>query len=1348
MAKKQNDPGERPTAIEWLTSHKWPRVLPTAWLTDAELEDFTEALLTAQRLLGANVRHVAHVERWGVPGDKQDGIDFFGHFNDDVPAAWQCKQLVKFGAAEVRDAVAALTFEGAEEHYLVYGGVAKKQARDEVRNHPTWTLIDRRTLTEMVRLLPAHAQRDLIERFWGAEVRQLFVEAPEDGFISLGTFKHDRLNPAAVMNDLGPMAGRATELTDLLAALTRGAETFRQVVVVTGPGGRGKSRLVVEALAAQQEREPTIPIVCLSARHTFDAAAMSELRPVPSIVFIDDAHNNPKALSPLLAALRSRPDIQVILATRPSALSAVEEEISLALFGPEERTTIEVAELELPQARELVKGLTGDLDLRFEMRNYLADQATHSPHVAVITTNLIRRRKLTAVIAVDENLRELVLARYQELLIPGDIEGFEAKTTQRVIATYASLEPVEKDDEALKTRIAAFCNLSLIELAQLVRILTDRGVLVEQNDKLRVVPELLADRLTEMTAAVEGYDTGFVAELWNEFGSDHHHRLALSLGELDWRLARSGGPNVMKRVWDAIRERLQTPYCSRLCDEFDQLEQLAATQPAELIAALDELRERLDQEDRDGLPVPEDPDDKPYRLLWRLHPRGRNDVRAKMPKLYARAAANDPDVLERALDALWDLRKNDARPTNSNPDHAERMVADHLANLATLPDRSFPERIVARAATWLEQPEDGESVATPLFVLTPLLAKNELETVQSSFRSLQFKPHLISAKAMRPVRDQIRTLLLQQGKSADLRLAGAAVSLLGEALHAPHGYFGQAIGTDAVLQWADDDLASIATLEQVAEQTPSPVIRRQVRTVVSWTAEHATSLHLQHAAITLAARLDAEDDLEDQVAEFIFNGAWDRSLAEFDQVPTLEELDAQRQAEHERTKDFTEQEAQDDRMAHIRLKIEAREARVAVRNHELARRLIELGDTSAPLALLDSTARAVQQVRKDKHIILWSLWQQIEQQAPELLGHFATGIAANAPGPLDNDLDLIIDRWVRLNPQEAIAWVDDAVRNRRKEIRLAIAAGFTRFIWHEQGSELSPIWAQGLADEDSDVVQAFLAGAGGYLRTSPIEAVETLLNNDISVSSATRALESACSYDGRGYGSCLDLETATAMLPLITRADLSNHAIQEMITGIAFAHPDLVLDYLAEFAHGEGPPPDDIYELRTAFDPNTEALAQWVRNHLDEDPSVTGCVLHSAVNEQLTPTQAEAFVGICSELTGPELTALVESLAPLKLWAVNHRLLAEAVMQRARETNAAAEIGERIRVGGVSLNGWGWVNGVSDELNHAHAQSQRAAEETTDEGLRVEYEAARDRFKVAIDEIAQEHAKEEEEGLS
>jgi hypothetical protein len=1339
-------PDERPLALDWLTSHKQPELIPTPWLTDTALEDFTEALLVSDRLLGRDVRHVAHVERWGVPGDKQDGIDFFGRFNDDVSAAWQVKQLEKLTATDVRDAVEAVTFEDADELYLVYGGIARKQARAEMRKHERWTLLDRRSLTEKLRLLPRHVQRELIERFWGPEVRRMFINAPGDAFVSLDAFKASRLNPDSLMNDLGPLAGRETELNRLAEAMKRETKSFRQVIVVSGPGGRGKSRLVTEALAAQQAREPTIPIVCLSAQHTFDTSAMAELRPAPSIVFIDDAHNDPAALSPLLGAVRSAPDIQVILATRPSARRAVEERIAAVPFGPDQRTTIDVAELEPGDARRLIKGLIGDLDLGFDLRNYLADQARHSPHVAVILTNLIRTRQLTGAIAVDANLRDLVLHRYQEVLVPGEIEGFDANTTRRVIATYAMLQPVQESDETFQARIAEFCTLSIIELAQLVQILTDRGIFIVQGDKIRVVPELLADRVIELVAAFEKYDTGFVGDLWNEFGTDHHHQLALSLGELDWRLTHNNGPNVMTRVWDAIRDRLRTPQCSRLCDELDQLEQLAATQPAALVTAIDELRQRLDEDDAAGVPVPEDPEDRAYRAVWSwVRPRDRNDVRAKLPKLYARAAVNAPDLLEQALDALWALRKNDARPPHSHPDHADRMVADRLANLATLPDPSFPRRIVDRVSVWLEQHTDGDHIATPMFALKPLLAKEELETVQSSFHALQFKPHLISATAMRPVRDQIRELLLAQGVSIDVRLAGAALDLLGEALHAPHGYFGQSVGADAVLRWEDDDLATVAILEQIADRTPSAVVRRQVREVISWNAEHATSLRLQHAAMTLAAGLDAKNDLGDKVAELVLSGEWGRSLEPIASVPTLEELDAERRAEEERTKDFTDEQRQEDRMTSIRAQVEAREQQGAARNESLVRRLIALGDAPSILELLDGTAREVQQIRADKNVILMGLWNQFAKQAPKLLDALAAGIAAGEPGPLDDALDFILDRWVQVSPDDAFAWVREAARSGRKEVRLAIAAGFARAGWQHHVDEFSAVWAQGLTDEDPDIVQAFLRGAGGYLRTNPVEAVDVLLGHDITPFGAGRVLEDACGYDGRAHGSGLDAETATALMPLITRAGLDNYVVQEIVTGIATVHPVLVLDYLNALTLAAGTAPDNIHELRGAFDQHAESLATWVRDHLDQDPATIGHVLETAVNGHLNDRQARALGAMCQTLSGPELVTCVECMAPLTLWAANQPGLARALMLHARATATINEVLASIRRHGTRLQGWGWTNGVSEELNHARDASALAAEGTDDDDLRIEFLAARDTFQAQIDEMAAQHQREEEE---
>jgi hypothetical protein len=67
--------------------------------------------------------------------------------------------------------------------------------------------------------------------------------------------------------------------------------------------------------------------------------------------------------------------------------------------------------------------------------------------------------------------------------VPGVVEGFAAKTTRQVIATYACLQPMH-GSEALQARIAAFCALKVIELAQLVRALSDRGIFVIHGDRV------------------------------------------------------------------------------------------------------------------------------------------------------------------------------------------------------------------------------------------------------------------------------------------------------------------------------------------------------------------------------------------------------------------------------------------------------------------------------------------------------------------------------------------------------------------------------------------------------------------------------------------------------------------------------------------------------------------------------------------------------------------------------------------------------------------------------------------------------------------------------------------------
>ncbi len=54
----------------------------------------------------------------------------------------------------------------------------------------------------------------------------------------------------------------------------------------------------------------------------------------------------------------------------------------------------------------------------------------------------------------------------------------------------------------------------------------------------------------------------------------------------------------------------------------------------------------------------------------------------------------------------------------------------------------------------------------------------------------------------------------------------------------------------------------------------------------------------------------------------------------------------------------------------------------------------------------------------------------------------------------------------------------------------------------------------------------------------------------------------------------------------------------------------------------------------------------------------------------------------------------------------------------------------------MTLRGWGWTNGVSEELNHGRDTSAKAAEETADDELRAEFRAAQERLQAQIDEIS------------
>lgn len=685
---------------------KNPSLLRTTSLTPDDFEDFTERLLSAHRFCAPPLRHIVRVERWGRKGDKQNGIDFEGTWSDGKSAAWQCKRYDRLSAQDVRDAVNACTFE-ADEYYLTYSGEASSDARAEIALHSKWQLIDQRGLGRLVDDLPLHRRREVLDATWGVQVRKLLLEVPgEDAFISLESFASNRTDTNSLINDCHPLIGREEELRQISAGLNP-SEEWPPVVLLTGPGGRGKTRLLIEALRSAEQTNPQTQVLFLAPGRSIDQEALRELPHVPAIIVVDDAHRDPSVIPPLLNFVMRTATSQLVVSSRGSASDHLREQF---VVNNLRHVEVGLQPLRLADSRKLVSALSTDISISAPLAEHLARQAVDNPHVAVLAVNLARGGALeSGAFALDGNLRDQIMIRYQEALI-GDVRNFSSETVKRVLATYTALGPIDTNDRTLRKELAEFCNLSLANLLRLEELLEQRDVLLTRSGKMRVTPDLFADQVLERESVIRGVDTGFAREIWSKFGSGSCGvRLVITLSELDWRLRHHGGPSVIYPVWDAVQEELDHADLAGLHIALGRLEPLTYTQSKLLLDTLEKVRDRLKgpvaQNDSpahsSGLTAQRET--SWLSMALRQPSLTVQDVATRLPRLYGQCARHAPETLEAALDALWDLRRRDARAPNSYPDHPERIITDLLANLGSLADPSFPERIVERVRFWLAE---------------------------------------------------------------------------------------------------------------------------------------------------------------------------------------------------------------------------------------------------------------------------------------------------------------------------------------------------------------------------------------------------------------------------------------------------------------------------------------------------------------------------------------------------------------------------------------------------------------------------------------------------------------------
>lgn len=1307
---------------------KEPTLPPTHRLSPDEFEDFTERLLSAHRYCAEPLRRVARVERWGRRGDKQDGIDFEGTWSDGKSAAWQCKRYDSLSASDVRRVVAECTFE-ADEYYLTYSGEASSAARYEIRNHDKWQLLDRRGLGRMLDDLPLHKRRQVLDATWGIPVRkQLLNVTAEDALLPIEDFAAGRRDPNNFLNDRGPLIGRAEELAAFDSFLDRAGD-WPPVILVTGPGGRGKTRLVSHSLENYSQNNPTVPVLCLSTGRLWDSDVLRELPHTPSIIWVDDAHRDPRSLGPLLHYAQRTAGTQLIFAARLSG----RDQVRAALIESGVRTgqiqEIRIGELGRVQARELVRSLTEGLELSVAFTEHLVQQAQDSPFVAVLALNMVRSGELNGHLALDQGFRDQILLRYQTILTD-NLDDFSGRTVRQMLALFAALGPVDDEDDALRSSMARFCQLDLGSFLRLVELLKDRGVLVTRSSFTRVAPDVLADQVLERESAVNGYDTGFASQLWEAFGATCRERLVVALSELDWRLRGQGGPTIIGRVETALHDEISGADLASLIGTLQALEPLGYTQPHLLISLLEVVRSRTAayKSDTPISTMPTAGTDGDLHELVRqgagLPPRTVADVEHRLSKLYGRCASNAPEVLEQALDALWELRRRDKRPTNPYPDHPARVVTEGLGNLGDLPGPSFPRRISDRVKTWLTEPATPFDADTPLFALKPLLAKEGSRYVATSRREISINPFLVSPTAVRPLRQAVRETLGVQASGQDMRRAGAAVRLLGDALRPPHGMFGQVITDEQVKAWEDDDLETLEVLAASANSTGSAVVRRLIRHQVEWCAEFSRSAKVRCNALALLIDLDGRGD---DLAETLLGGYWGLSSDyKGRKVPSLTEMEALIAEELERKSSQTEEENQAEHSATVRARISVRDTERAERMNRVVHSLIALGENDVALDVVEESCRDIQQSSADGAPApgLEALLRALSTADPLLGSKMVRAIASRPEGPLDNGLATLLGGWGNQDDGSLSEWLRE-FSSERAGVRQAVAVAFDQYRWAEKGSPFLDVFFTGITDVDDVTRNRFLQGSHQLLAIRPAQTVELLLKTDMSSLTATRVLQAAALYDGLEWGQSLDEQGALAVLKLLPRANWNDETVQHVCAGIAQNFPEAVLHHFMSYEPSDQLP-FEVAGMAEAFNHNQSQLAKWLIERAREpyEPRAT-VVAGLAMSSGITSSQAQVLADAIQTLDSDALINLTDLLHEVPIWALQQPLLARKVLAHA--LTFGAEVAELMRVrmtDATHVRVAGIDNGASEDLEHALSLATTAAAAEDSEALRRIYEDA------------------------
>ena len=580
----------------------------------------------------------------------------------------------------------------------------------------------------------------------------------------------------AVFSHEWSLKGRDREIADLTEALSR---PNTPVVMLTGPGGMGKSRVIKEAAAASKETLPGVVVRFLATTSgEVERRALEALGSTQKLLVVDDAHDR-DGLGVLFEYVADpRHQAKLLLAMRPYAEARIKSEA--AIYGIGGIPQIPLDRLTVDQTTDLVKEVLIRFDGDANWVDEIVIVTRDCPLVAIMAARIFARDRIPIeLVKSDEQLRHLILGKFMRV-VAGDLgSASDQRLIPGTLEVLALVQPFHIEDPQLTTLLGATKGMEPTDVARVLRLLLDGGIIYRRGHQYRLTPDLLGDYIIESSCIGPADQLLPFAERVFDFvaGAQLAHVL-VNLGRLDWR--RNGGDTSKSRLLGNLWRKLNDVESDR-DPRFEAVQAVAVYQPRQ---ALDFIQHQFDE--------------------GRV-PDGTGGI--------IRNIAYNYNYIEEACELLWTLGCKDERELGPHPSHPIRVLSEMCGFEENRP-LAFIERVFDFGMRLIDREGAWDHRYSPLDILRPVLSGEGVNTT-SKGRHLQMSSFFINLDVVAHLRRRLTDRVLALLANEQPKIGRAAADFLSNALRFPMGLMGASLGLDIYNQYALEFEGTLSKLRTI-----------------------------------------------------------------------------------------------------------------------------------------------------------------------------------------------------------------------------------------------------------------------------------------------------------------------------------------------------------------------------------------------------------------------------------------------------------------------------------------------------------------------------------------------------